>query len=557
MYLRDKDVLRGQLAGLVVCLTTDTWTSIQNMNYMSLTVHFVDADWVLHKKIIKFCQITDHKGETIGKALEAAIKEWGLEKVLSVSVDNASSNDVALGYLKNYLKDANKTFLGGEYLHVRCAAHILNLIVTEGLKDVDDSVARIRMAVKWVRSSPSRLEKFKVAAKAAGITSKKGLCTDVPTRWNSTFLMFEVAHEYKAAFQLLGDEDIQYVKYFDEHGGSRKPNDDDWVVVSTFVDFLGLFYDVTLNISGSLYPTSHGFCQQICRVKEELEDMRRGSNERMRGMVVTMMLKYDKYWGDLTRMNIFLYVAVILDPRLKVSGLLYGLGLVHDQVWTDIIGELARDTLKKLFDEFMAIKGGTTSKTHTPTPTPSTDIVTGPPTKKRRMPWTKTLAQNPTLVHQSTEVVSELDNYLSADMVQDDDDHWDILGWWKNASKKYPIISEIARCILAIPISTVASESAFSTGGRILDPFRSSLSPTTVEALICTQSWTIGKDIHVPDILDFKETDEGGDQSGFGPPGNYFLFYYFNFFIFISISSLLILILIFVVTHETSSTSAT
>ena len=26
-------------------------------------------------------------------------------------------------------------------------------------------------------------------------------------------------------------------------------------------------------------------------------------------------------------------------------------------------------------------------------------------------------------------------------------------------------------------------------GGRILDSFRTSLSPTTVEALICTQSW--------------------------------------------------------------------
>ncbi|KAG2673937.1 hypothetical protein I3760_13G112600 [Carya illinoinensis] len=288
MYIRDKDVLNGQLAGLVVCLTTDTWISIQNMNYMSLTVHFVDIDWVLYKKIIKFCQITDHKGETIGKALEAAIKEWGLEKVLSVSVDNA-------------------------------------------LKDVDDSVARVRMAMKWVRSSPSKLEKFKVAAKATGITSKKGLCTDVPTRWNSNFLMLEAAQEYKTAFQLLGDEDIQYVKYFDEHGGSRKPNDDDWMAVSTFVDFLGLFYDVTLNISSSLYPTSPWFCQQICRVKEELEDMRRGSNEKMRGMTVTMMLKYDKYWGDLTRMNIFLYVDVILDSRLKVLGLLYALELVHDQ----------------------------------------------------------------------------------------------------------------------------------------------------------------------------------------------------------------------------------
>jgi hypothetical protein len=43
--------------------------------------------------------------------------------------------------------------------------------------------------------------------------------------------------------------------------------------------------------------------------------------------------------------------------------------------------------------------------------------------------------------------------------------------------------------VLAIQISTVASESAFSTGGRVLDDFRTSLTPFMVEALVCTQDW--------------------------------------------------------------------
>ena len=42
---------------------------------------------------------------------------------------------------------------------------------------------------------------------------------------------------------------------------------------------------------------------------------------------------------------------------------------------------------------------------------------------------------------------------------------------------------------MAIPVSTIASESAFSTGGRVLDSFRSSLSPLIVEARICCQNW--------------------------------------------------------------------
>ncbi|CAL9028463.1 unnamed protein product [Prunus brigantina] len=43
--------------------------------------------------------------------------------------------------------------------------------------------------------------------------------------------------------------------------------------------------------------------------------------------------------------------------------------------------------------------------------------------------------------------------------------------------------------VLSIPMTFVASESAFSTTGRVLDPFRSSLTPNIVEALVCTQDW--------------------------------------------------------------------
>ena len=40
-------------------------------------------------------------------------------------------------------------------------------------------------------------------------------------------------------------------------------------------------------------------------------------------------------------------------------------------------------------------------------------------------------------------------------------------------------------------VSTVASESAFSAGGRVVDPFRSRLDPEMVQALICMKDWVV------------------------------------------------------------------
>lgn len=50
----------------------------------------------------------------------------------------------------------------------------------------------------------------------------------------------------------------------------------------------------------------------------------------------------------------------------------------------------------------------------------------------------------------------------------------------------------MARDILSVPISTVASESAFNTGGRILDQYRSAMKPDFVEALVCCRDWLVG-----------------------------------------------------------------
>ena len=91
-------------------------------------------------------------------------------------------NDVAISYLAKIVGNWNEAILGNQFMHMRCSAHILNLVVTEGLKDYNESITKIRDVVKFVRASPSRLQKFKTYVEREKISSKKLVCLYVPTR---------------------------------------------------------------------------------------------------------------------------------------------------------------------------------------------------------------------------------------------------------------------------------------------------------------------------------------------------------------------------------------
>jgi hypothetical protein len=103
LYEEVKLNLKAFLKGKMICITTDTWTSLQNLNYMVVTTNFIDSDWKMHKKIIKFNLISSHKGENIGRILENTLIEWEIESVFTITTDNATVNDVAIDYMTREL----------------------------------------------------------------------------------------------------------------------------------------------------------------------------------------------------------------------------------------------------------------------------------------------------------------------------------------------------------------------------------------------------------------------------------------------------------------------
>ncbi|KAK4394389.1 putative AC transposase [Sesamum angolense] len=459
-----------------VCITTDTWTSIQKVNYMCLTAHFIDDDWNLHKRILNFCPIIGHKSEEIGKGVEKCLLDWGIDRVFSITVDNASSNDGAIVYLKKKFENWGQNILGGRYVHMRCMAHIVKLVVQDGLKGKDEheAISRIRGAIRYIRNSPAR--------------------------WNSTYLMLETAISIKIAFDAYEEVDLAYKTDL-----SRQPFDGilidyDWERAKVLVKFLRHFYNLTLRISGALYVTSNLVFHEICEVDLLLRHWLSSNDVELIEMARKMKEKYDKYWGSIEKMNMILYYAVILDPRHKLEFIEF----TFDKLYggnrkSDVMKEQVRDGLYELFNDYKLRYGHTLQGTpgspgssfSRVSSSSSSSVGTSMQYTDHEPTRTFTIEQEFSMYKtggKGDRVKSELEKYLGED-VEMHRDKFDILNWWKVNTQRFPILSKMARDVLAVPVSTVASESAFSTGGRVLDAFRSSLSPKIVQALICTQDW--------------------------------------------------------------------
>ncbi|XP_054780792.1 zinc finger BED domain-containing protein DAYSLEEPER-like [Prosopis cineraria] len=438
-------------------------TTVARDAWQLYLAHFIDNDWNLHKRILSFYMVENHKGDTIGKTIERCLSDWGIQNVFTITMDNATFNDTALSYLKRHLKNWRGLVYGGDYLQLQCSAHILNLIVNDRLKELKDTFESIEML----------LDMFVPLLLA---------CKDLN--------MF-----FQKAFERLEDEDEDFVSYFnkglkchaqsgfsclegsidayvyrqgarpddniDAFAHSRQappkrngpPNKQAWSKARFFLKFLKVFYNVTLQFSSTLKVTAHTCFHQISLIQELLDENIESDDPLLREMSLSMKSKYDKYWGAADNLNPLLIIAVILDPRYKLAYINH----VFDQLFLapDLcmsIKNKARDTLYRLFEEYSA--------------TVSPDISSSG----------------------SVNSSSSLDTNTS------------------NASK--------ARDVLAIPVSTVASESAFSTEGRVVDDYRSSLSPKMTEALICAQNWLVaGQSLSkfvsmFHEVDNFQETDD-------------------------------------------------
>ncbi|CAN0862132.1 Putative AC transposase [Linum grandiflorum] len=454
---------RGRIA-----ITTDMWTaSTQKKGYMAVTAHYIDNSWKLRSHMLRFMYVpSPHKAERLAKILLETMMDWNIDtKVSSITLDNCSTNDRMIAEVKQMIVPAH-LIKDGALLHMRCAAHILNLVVKDGLNVVKEGIEKVRDSVLWWTATPKRVEFFQETAKQLRISTDRCLVLDCPTRWNSTYSMLVTAIPYRDVFARLRQRDAKYSITF---------SNSDWEFAIMVCEKLKIFNSITELFSGTTYPTANLFFPKICELKLKIAEWLIDPNTTVSGMAALMWDKFIKYWDSIHEI---LALAVVLDPRYKLDVIDYycgkfGLVGLASSFSSDKIQQLMYD----LIDEYQRKNSASTGLADSEAKSNSSSD---------DMDFEIFLSQRKKA--KTSSYKSELDHYLSEDIIPRTSD-FDILLWWKQNCPKYPTLGDIAKDLLAIPVSSVASESAFSSGGRLLDPHRSKLHYSTVEALMCTRTW--------------------------------------------------------------------
>ncbi|KAL4561439.1 hypothetical protein LXL04_033605 [Taraxacum kok-saghyz] len=342
-----------------------------------------------------------------------------------------------------------------------------------------------------VKKTGARIATFTNCAENAKCESRKLLVLDVSTRWNSTYHMLEIAQAYEHAFGRYHLEDASFGIYVRSKNLSF-PTSEDWIKARKLCHFLKVFDDITTRISGTKYVTSHTLVVELAKIRDTLRQQvycdileEQPTDQHLYDIAKVMKPKFDKYFGEIENMNLLLYFAFLLDPRNKEEFL--------DIILDDHYGMEGIDYVRIHASPSTTSSTSTFGKQPYPNNPPGTSIPDYGDRLRNKMKTSQTC----------NSTISDLDRYFAESLEAFDINvSFEILTWWKVNSPRFPILSLMAKDLLAIPISTVASESVFSTSGRVLDSYRSSSGDKTVECLICTQDW-LRKD-KKPD----KEEDE-------------------------------------------------
>ncbi|KAF3652555.1 Zinc finger BED domain-containing protein RICESLEEPER 2 [Capsicum annuum] len=469
-YLREKQAIQKVIEGVPgrICLTLDMWSSCYNVGYMFITGQYIDSEWKIHRKILNIIMEPYPDSDTaFSHAVAACLSDWSMEgKLFSVTI-NQPLGDAAVDNLRALLSVQNPLVLNGQLLVGSCLARTLSSIAQGAFVFLHGTVKKVRDSVKYVKTSESHEEKFLDLKQQLQVPSTKTLSLDDQTQWNTTYEMLLAASELKEVFSCLDTSDPDY---------KDAPSMEDWKQVEVLCNYLKTVFDTANLLTAPTVPTTNTFFHEAWKIQLELVRAAGSEDPFISSLTKTMQEEFDKYWKNCC---LILAIAVVMDPRFKVKLVEFSFTKIYGEEAGTYVN-IVEEGIHELFREYVAL----------PLPlTPAyAEEVNDGALKQENGGAGLTDFDAYIMETTSQQSRSELDQYLDESLLPRVHE-FDVVGWWKLNRIKYPTLSIMARDILSVPVSTVTSDSVFSTAGKEMDRYRCSLRPETVEALICAKDW--------------------------------------------------------------------
>ncbi len=431
--------------------TTDLWTSRAQHAYISLTVHYLDDDFLLKSHLLETKEFPDsHTGVHIAEELKDILQDW------SLSLDNNTAFTTDNG--SNVVSATNTL----QCTRLPCFSHCLNLAVEKAcsLSDITKALARCRRLVTHFNHSSK--SSYVLKQKQEDLHHpKQNLIQDVSTRWHSGYYMVS---------RVLQQQQPLCAALLEIKKTDLMPSDTEFSSMEVFVQVMKPLVTITEAIGAEKWVTISTVKPVLYKLLQSHLVNKSDDNalaKRMKSaMLSDLQMRYSS--DDITML---LSKAAFLDPRLKALPFL-------PSTERDEVSASVKEEAVELAEFALAIQK-------------EQEVMKEPPTKKRKgehelfkiiddiMNPEDANEDQPLVITNLQKANAEVTRYSSESSTSGDP-----LAWWKANSFRYPILCHVAKKYLCVPATSVPSERAFSSAGHIVNKKRACLHPSSVNMLV-------------------------------------------------------------------------
>ncbi|XP_025408821.1 zinc finger BED domain-containing protein 4-like [Sipha flava] len=432
-------------------LTTDIWTDIHTRSHIGITIYFVE-NYIINSGLLVVFELDErHTSEYIASKLVEVCDEWSIstKSIVAITTDGAA----------NMIKAIDLAF--DKKRQIIFFAHALNLVAQQAISNVPELttlISKVKNIVRWFKQSVVASDDLRKTTKGDG-----KLLQEVPTRWNSTFYMFE---RFICLNQIVNDIVHRHISAPDMVS-AKEVHD-----ISDVIDILRPVEAATKELCAQKYVTTSMVIPMVFILQKNVKEFQ---PKQIMGIQLksAIIAQCDKHFSSVESCSL-LGMTTILDPRFKK---LY----FKDTV---VLSKM----LRYISNEIQQTQTMSSSESSSDT---DNTAVEEPQTFNLWQDHAKYVQQSTSRkshrgqLQEDSGFSSELNLYLKSSYARLSDDPLLIR---KDMCKVYPILSKVAVKYL-VPVSTsVLSERLFSKAGLTLNKQRNRLTSKHLNQLLFLQS---------------------------------------------------------------------